>query len=109
MSDFLRPGEKLWSSPGCKDEGQDKQHGGGGGVAVIRGKRKGSPVVLLERPFIRCSSCWVIYLFSHVVDLWPGRPGAEEMGCEFYLFIYLFALLGSTEVLRNPDLKPEPR
>lgn len=40
-------------------------------------ERAESLVASLERPFIRCSSCWVIHfsiLPSHVVEIWPGKP-----------------------------------
>lgn len=63
-----------------------------------------SPVVLLERPFIRCSSCWVIYfsillamLLSYgLADLW-----AKEMGCLSASLreLDLFALVGGREDL----------
>lgn len=101
MSDFLRPGEKAWSPPGCKDEGQDKQHDG---ESVIRGKRKGSPVVLLERPFIRCSSCRVIYFSITSAMLW--NYGLADLGQRRRTVRLVFFCLG---FFGNPNLKPEPK
>lgn len=49
-------------------------------------ERIGSPAVLLEQPFIRCSSCWAIYfsiLFGHVAEIWPGRPAGKGNGLPF--------------------------
>lgn len=49
-------------------------------------ERIGSPAVLLEQPFIRCSSCWAIYfsiLFGHVAEIWPGRPVGKGNGLPF--------------------------
>lgn len=47
------------------------------GELESRQEGTGSPAVLLEWPFIRCSSCWAIHFFiffSRAVEIWSGRP-----------------------------------
>lgn len=96
----------LWKSAAVvKDDGEDKQHGGSRGSLQ---ERVGSPVVLLERPFIRCWSCWAIYfsillamsLSYGLADLW-----AQEMGCLSISSgeLDLFSLAGdSARTITNP-------
>lgn len=70
-------------------------------------EKAGSPVVLLEQPFIRGSSCWVIYfsillamLLSYgLADLW-----AKEIGCLSASLreLNLLALVGVGEDCNKP-------
>lgn len=96
MSDSLHPSEKVWMFPGCKDDGEDKQHGGK--PASQWETVEGSPVVLLERPFIRCSSCWAIYfsnLLAMSLSYGLADPWAKEIGSQFRQgnWIYFLNLL----------------
>lgn len=48
-------------------------------------ERIGSPAVLLEQPFIRCSAIYFSILFGHVAEIWPGRPVGKGNGLPFSL------------------------
>lgn len=104
MSDSLHPSEKVRMFTGCKDDGEDKQHVGG---PVSQQERGGSPVVLLEQPFIRCSSCWVIYfsiLLAMLLSYGPADLWAKEIGCLSASLreLNLFALEGGGEDSNKP-------
>lgn len=96
MSDFLCLSEKMWMFPGCKDDGKDKQHWG---KPKSQQERAKSPVVMLERPFIRLLGNLSLYPFSHVVELWPGRPVGKGNGLSDHFlggseFIFLSGKIG---------------
>lgn len=77
MSDSLPPVKKVCMVPGCKDDGEDKQHWG---KPMSRQKSARSPVVFAWAAIhqvLKLLGNLFLYPFSHVVEIWPGRPLGE--------------------------------
>lgn len=73
------------------------------------GSRVGSPVVLLERPFIRCPSCWAIYssiLLAMSLSYGLADRWAKEMGLSV-CFLGGTGFIFFSGRLREDPTKPE--
>lgn len=74
------PCEKVCKVPGCKDDGEDKQHWG---KPMSQQKSARSPVVFAWAAIhqvLKLLGNLFLYPFSHVVERWPGRPVGEGNG-----------------------------